>query len=1024
MKKNHWYKRLALCALAVPCAANSQDTINGSPIDCDIEANQNLEECIDLNADGLVEEIIVTGTYLKRDKFTSPSPIEVITNIDVQESGAATIGEFIRDANYSLNASTINAGGGNGADTVLNLRGFGTDGTLTLVNGVRATTALDGNSLIPDIALSRAEVLLDGGGALYGADAIAGVVNLISTKRYEGVKTNVKYNSDLGDYEDSSFSILAGTNIDFLNMDIVQSFETQNRSTLSNTERPEYLAAAVSVSANGNPGTFDTAFRDSRDLSADIIDPMCGFDFFNGTAQTDPAKARYGAAGLPLLEDGSVAASYADLVANGGQCYFAQGEQDDYLPKLERYVSNTNLRMDITEDIELNYSFTISYRDVLDPGAYSSGQSDWLVLPESHPAVINNPVFTDARGRFGSNPDQFAVSDYRPFGKLGTKPSGYNSDGTFDVNDETRQYNHTVTLDYDIGATTWSGQTYASTSARTVARSQQVLRTSRLAAAFQGLGGPDCGFDTDQLLGFEPIRIGSTVISTVGEQTQPIIQAAIDSGQYTPGQNGCQYFNPLLSEAFDPTLSNSPELLEWLHDDIRWMDSRTETRTWETRANGELFNLPAGPVGLVVGYNFRDVSFATLQSLPEQLDDDFDNTGGQFLFQEIVQSPFMEIGIPILDNLSFSAAVRREEYKDRPFGSATIPKYSISYQPFEDLAIRASYGESFTAPRAQELDTSNPTRQDFLVPFIADPFDNATALFSTDVAKANDIPGPTGRYTDTGNADLEPETSETINIGFTYRGLENWEFSIDLQEITYIGRITTIRIGEKLARLQAQFDAQGGDYTDSAGVIAFLNANPIDGLIRDTNTGQIIESFVRPSNTVDDITFRFADFKIRYNMDTSIGFFSTELSATGYDEYKYVPNGSSDGALLDAVGQRNDVTSAAVAIPRWKSDLYLRWSNGNHRIVSRLKHITSVDFDGNDVTTFAEAPDKIKSFLTTDLRYAYQFEELLDGQANITIGATNLFDKKAHILPVRGGIEPSLHDPYGRRVFLEMNYEF
>lgn len=999
------HRILMASLLGIPLASFAQENNQEEPIDCEVESNQNLDECAQLNAEGIVDEIVVTGTYLTRDQFTSPSPIDVITNIDVQESGAATIGEYLRDANYTLNASTINAGGGNGADTVLNLRGFGTDGTLTLVNGVRAATALDGNSLIPSIALQRAEVLLDGGGALYGADAIAGVVNLISAKKYDGVKATAKYNSDLGDFDDSNFQMLFGKSFDFLNLDFVQAFETQQRSTLSNTERPEYLRPAVSVSSNGNPGEFTGA--SSFFNPGTIIDPDCGFDFFDGTAQTDPGRPGYASAGLPLLPDGTVASSYSDLVANGGTCYFANGEQDDYLPELERYVSYTSIRMDLTDSIEMNYTFTGSYREVNDPDPYTTGESDELSLPATHPAVVGNAAFS---GVSPGADGQYRATGWIPFGKLGAKPSFYKSNGNNEIIDETHQYNHTLTFNYEFGNTGWRGETYASSSARTVLRDMHVLRTSRLSAAFQGLGGPNCGFDTDQLAGLNR------------SDALAVMQGATG---FTPGANGCEYFNPLLSEALDPSLANSQSLLNWLHEDMRWTDARTETRTWQTMVTGELFDLPAGPVGVALGYNFRHVVFGTFDSSAEAIGDDFDGFGGGFEFDENVQSPFLEIGIPILDNLNFTAAVRREEYKDRNFGAATIPKYSISYQPLEDLVFRATYSESFTAPRASQLDDVTQTRQDGLAPFILDPFDDYASFFNaTDVPKGNGIPRPQAPYFTTGNADLEPELSETKNIGFTYRGLENWTFSMDVQEITYKGEIITQRVTNKLARLANQFEAAGGDYSDTAGVIAFLLANPIDGVTRDPTTGGIISSIVRPTNTPDDIIFRFGTLSIGHRMDTRFGYISADFNTSYYDEYLYVEIGSTTGEYLDAVGQRNDDADEAVAIPRYKSDLSLRWSSGDHRVVSRINYIHGVEFDGNDVTNFGEPPERIDSFTTVDLRYSYNMPELFGGNANITFGATNLFDEKAQILPVRGGIEPALHDPFGRALFVEMDYEF
>src|SRR5262249_6299478 len=138
------------------------------------------------------EEITVTGTRVRRKDLTTPAPITVISKEQVQASGKVSIGDFLQSLPEQGNAiNTAVNNGGDGA-TRVSLRGLGTARTLVLLNGRRfvpggtgADTSVDLNS-IPTAAIERVEVLKDGASAVYGSDAIGGVVNLITRKKYSG----------------------------------------------------------------------------------------------------------------------------------------------------------------------------------------------------------------------------------------------------------------------------------------------------------------------------------------------------------------------------------------------------------------------------------------------------------------------------------------------------------------------------------------------------------------------------------------------------------------------------------------------------------------------------------------------------------------------------------------------------------------------------------------------------------------------------------------------------------------------
>src|SRR5581483_7032649 len=152
----------------------------------------------------LTEEVVVTGSRIRRKDLTTPAPVTVVTRQQFESSGKMTIGDYLQTMPENGNAPNfqLNTGGINyGADgtTRINLRSLGIQRTLVLINGRRvvpgglgASSAVDLNT-IPTEAVDRIEVLKDGASAVYGSDAIAGVVNVITRKNYSGTELGAQY---------------------------------------------------------------------------------------------------------------------------------------------------------------------------------------------------------------------------------------------------------------------------------------------------------------------------------------------------------------------------------------------------------------------------------------------------------------------------------------------------------------------------------------------------------------------------------------------------------------------------------------------------------------------------------------------------------------------------------------------------------------------------------------------------------------------------------------------------------------
>ncbi len=216
-----------------------------------------------------IEEVVVTGTYLKgKSQFNSPSPIAVIGSENLNQIGASNVADLVQTL-------TINNGAQNNPDAFtqngtsgtsnFNLRGLGVASTLVLLNGrrqvVAGTTTNDGiafvdtSALVPQIAVQRIEIVKDGAAAIYGTDAVAGVVNFITDDQFEGVKVSAKYQTltDQGSQSDQLYEAKFGFGNDTTHF--MGAFSYYDRSPLTTAERRFSLPSDDS-SVLGNPGSY------------------------------------------------------------------------------------------------------------------------------------------------------------------------------------------------------------------------------------------------------------------------------------------------------------------------------------------------------------------------------------------------------------------------------------------------------------------------------------------------------------------------------------------------------------------------------------------------------------------------------------------------------------------------------------------------------------------------------------------------------------------------------------------------
>ena len=167
-----------------------------------------------------IEEVVVTGSFIRNSAFAQNSPVDTVSQSDLFESGAPSMSNYIRDMTYTQNTDVVSNvlatqdGSQDSVGASFNLRGLGENSTLTLVDGIR-TIAASVSTSVPEIAIERLELVLDGGSALYGSDAVAGVVNIIPMKEFEGFRTRTFYQrTQDGAMEDMNLSAMWGKSFD------------------------------------------------------------------------------------------------------------------------------------------------------------------------------------------------------------------------------------------------------------------------------------------------------------------------------------------------------------------------------------------------------------------------------------------------------------------------------------------------------------------------------------------------------------------------------------------------------------------------------------------------------------------------------------------------------------------------------------------------------------------------------------------------------------------------------------------
>ncbi|MEJ0038989.1 MAG: TonB-dependent receptor [Gammaproteobacteria bacterium] len=236
-----------------------------------------------------VEEVVVTGTHI-RGSNTEASNLTSVTREDFERAGFQDVGQALRaipenfggGVNPETNVANIQVGGANhnaSGISSANLLGLGSGATLTLLNGERLPAVAEGLAvdldLVPVAAIERVDVLTNGASAIYGTDAVAGVVNIVTRRSYDGVEARARYGGAEGGSDTYRGSVLAGGQADNLSGVVAVEYTNRGRLGAGDRERSQSLEAPFDLVGNSNKvsayaaGQYDLGSRLS--LSADAV---------------------------------------------------------------------------------------------------------------------------------------------------------------------------------------------------------------------------------------------------------------------------------------------------------------------------------------------------------------------------------------------------------------------------------------------------------------------------------------------------------------------------------------------------------------------------------------------------------------------------------------------------------------------------------------------------------------------------------------------------------------------------------
>ncbi|MGQ3004153.1 MAG: TonB-dependent receptor plug domain-containing protein [Hydrogenophaga sp.] len=857
-----------------------------------------------------IERVEVTGSLIKRVDRATPSPVQSITREDIRGSGYATIDELLR-ANSAVDASSIQDGAASGfvgGLSTISLRGFGSQGTLVLINGRRIApvgavdinfgrgTLLNTNS-IPKGAIDRIDILKDGASALYGSDAMAGVVNYILRKDFEGIEGNAGYSANdkgvggqtsggvtfgFGNIGTQRFNVFGG--IDVSKRDSVMHADLKDRGNQAAYDR--YLNATAVGTTNGlnrfTPDSVSSLYSNYYRVptSTSGTTPLDGRNVANnspfgvnylGTLPGCPAERTVGQ-GVAIRPDG-LGPSNPSLRA--GQCRFSLDDADEAISAQERVSGMLRGSFAISNDLT-------AYADVM--------VSKTKTTERGIPRTLTTSIFNTATAPTAVTWPKLDGSFLRQSAIV--LPVGHPDNPTNGTaNAQPVQLLHRFE---DVPANDIS-----------------TLQSGRFLV---GIEGVVAGWDVD------------AAIMHSRQENERLQQNRLRSSKLTASiASGTYRFGKV----------NTPEAIASVGSDAINTGDSTITSV-DLRASREIFDLPGGRAAIAVGAEYRQEELNSVPDANYLAGDYIGLVANGASGKRKASAAFSELSMPVLKSLELQAALRFEHYSD--FGNSTTGKLGFKYAAIpSQLAFRGTAATGFRAPSISQIgDSFLASFHNFQEYAVVDNLRCNTAP-ATPVSKADppilrdcNVLGRTLTNTAgsiptvvSANRNLKPEESKSFTLGVLISPTKEVDLSLDAW---YFRRNQEIRV-QRGVDLMERFNAD--PVANAASVIR--DPNPATWLPGVANSGPIL-ALIRQYGNFQYTKTAGLDYEVNVRLPAGEwGKFGGKFSGTYTQRFDQLVLAGGDVQRLAGTSTADLPKTKATLEVNWKGDTVSAWSRYNHQ---------------------------------------------------------------------------------------------
>lgn len=955
--------------------------------------------------------IIVTGSRIKRDPKDSALPLDIITPEDLSRESINSPEQFISFLstngngadNLASNSDVVSgaARGGNNGLSAANLRGQGPGSTLVLLNGRRVAAhgigggAVDVNQ-IPFAAIERIEVLKDGASAIYGTDAIGGVINFITKTNFQGLSlTGFTDITEAGDSPIYRLSATAGYgDLDSQGFNIMGAVSKSWNGVLYGRDRGfvngNQPNRGLSVDTRGTP--IGTIFP----IAANAIFAPSG-SILTGVNLTETGATTPASGGINILDlpggagcgsvDGGMAYDEVLWSIPGARyaCSWDTGRAATLQQPLETltYFAKATVALG---DHRISAEITGSDADSAKRFSNNQYSGNATTLPLYYPLNgLTGSTYNDIYDRLRTVFPTIGPAGDRSADGVGNygRPIAYRwrcitcGPREYETNSKTLRAGVNVEGplfgDWDYHA----GGSYAKSETSSVLGSGYHYRgifTSAAQALASGVAGAVSG-------GRDPRA------PTAPGATSPGIVGLLNSG----------ILNPFSVGQTDAALAALQSISA---EGVTLYGGQYEVRQFDASISGSLFELPGGSVKVAVGADYRKETYsfngsaAAVNGQPDIFNVAFDNVNALTPKNRTVKAVYGELLVPVFEPLEITAAVRLDDYSG--FGSTVNPKVSARFSPFDWVMFRGSYNTGFRVPAFNQIfngvtQSVNPGNN------LTDP---TTCPSGGQVNVTSGCNAITPDSLTGGNLNLGPETSDQYSVGVVIQPTSRFSASFDFWSIAVDNTIGSLLISQLLAN-QADF---------------------ADRVIR---TNGVITLLDLRADNIGSRRTQGLEVSLRGGFDAMGGSVSLGLDGTRLlqKKEKFLPASPFGASQVGIFTYGGDLGL------KWKHNAFITFEKDDFMV--SLSQIFRQGYKNNVLSTAAAArPDfneRVKDYIVYNMSASYRVGE----NFKLTGGIKNLFDTDppfAITYDSNSGAgsswEPRVADPRGRSFTLQAEVKF